>query len=705
MAIIGDIRKKGFLIALVVGGALLAFILGDFLAPGGSSQLYDIGEVSGELIPAQSFELKVQEAIENYKEQSQQTSVDQATIDLIRQQTWSQLLNEIVMGNEYKEVGVAVHSDEIYDLVTGANPHPSIVQAFSDPQTGLFNSGNVINFLKNMDNDPTGKSLTQWLPFEKAITKDQLAKKYYNLIKKGLYVTRKEAKNDYDAKNGTRTCRYVLQRYSDIADSAMNVTESDIEKYYKEHKSEYEQEASRSIEYVSFDVIPSPDDTLIIADWIGRIKEDIAPIEELEELSSFVNMNADTRYRDVFVTKGTLSATIDSIMFNSDTGYVHGPYIEFEAYNVTKLVALDMRPDSVEARHILIEFSGNGDSVHIETADSLLTVIKEGGGDFATLATTLSKDPGSAANGGDVGWFTEGTMVKPFNDSCFTGEVGDLMVVPSQFGAHLIEILDMTEPVKKVKVATIDRKIDPSSKTFAAVYADANRFAGTNTTKEKFNQAAADLSLVTRVSENLKIGDKTIIGLETPREMIRWAYNVEQGAVSRPFELGNKFVIAVLTAVKEEGYSTLEQIRTQMEIGTMNEKKAAYIATKIAENGDENIDDLAHNLSANNDDFDLRVEKVDLLSFSSFNLPGVGREPELIGEIFGFPVSKLSSTIKGNAGVFIFIVDEINEAPAVEDFSANQLRMSNDSRARVDYEVLEALTKKADVVDNRHLFY
>ena len=187
--------------------------------------------------------------------------------------------------------------------------------------------------------------------------------------------------------------------------------------------------------------------------------------------------------------------------------------------------------------------------------------------------------------------------------------------------------------------------------------------------------------------------------------MIRWAFKQEKGTVSGPFELGDQFVICVLTEVKEKGTAPLEQIRTEMEIGATNAKKAAYIINKMEENGDENIEDLIHNLSANNNDFDLNIESVNDLVFSSFNIPGVGREPELIGAIFGSEQGLMSKPIKGNAGVFVFVVDEFKEGLEMQDLSNTQSTLQNNIKNRVDYEVLNALKSKTEIEDNRHLFY
>ena len=706
MAIIGKIRSKGGLIAIIVGSATLAFILGDLLGQGGAllnTRQYDIGEIAGEPIPAPYFDKKVQDAIENYKQQSNLPSVDQATIDMLREQTWSQEVNEIILGNEYSKVGVAVHPDEVFDLVTGPNPHRLIVQAFSNPETGQFNPQDVINFLKNMENDPSGQASQQWLPFEKSIQRDQKISKYLNLIKSGLLITGSESNRDYVARNKSAKIKYAVQRFSSIPDSIIQVSEADIKNYYNKHKKEYEQESSRSIKFVSFNVNPSSEDSLTVSDWITKVKSDFEEISGLEENRDFVNMNADTRFEDKYIGRGTLTNDADSFLFNTDDQAVFGPYLENNTYKLVKQIDIQFRPDSVKARHILAKLPENGDSSHVAKSDSIYNLLK-GGANFESLAQKESDDPGSAVKGGDLGWFTEGTMVKPFNDSCFAGKPGDLIKVYSQFGAHIIEILETTEPKKKIKLALIDRTIIPSSKTFASYYSKANRFAGNNTTLEQFDAATEEYGLVPRIKEDLKINDKTIVGLESPRELVRWAFKQEEGTISGPFELGDKFVVCALTSIKEEGFATLEQIRTEMEVGAKNEKKSNFIINKIKENDDDNIDDLVHNLVANNPTFDLKVETADNVLFSSFSIPGVGREPELIGTVFGATEGQLSSPIKGTAGVFVFVVEGFTEAPS-QNTAQSMTTLQTNIKNRVDYEVLNALKSNADITDNRHSFY
>ncbi|MBA3899454.1 MAG: SurA N-terminal domain-containing protein, partial [Bacteroidetes bacterium] len=272
MSVLAKIRERSTLLLIIIGGALVAFVLGDVLSSGESlfgGRRNEVGAVAGQTISVQEFEARLLKTETNYKLNTGQPSIDEATREMLRQQTWNQLLNEVIMDREYRETGITVSSEELYDMVAGAEPHASVRQAFTDPQTGSFDKNRVIQFLKSMDEDPTGDTKQRWLEFEAGIKQERINEKYNNLIKKGLYVPKFIADNDYKAKQKNVNLKYVSRRYAEIPDDEITVTDADLKDYHKNNESDFTQEKSRKVEYVVFEVTPSRED-------VTRTQQDIA---------------------------------------------------------------------------------------------------------------------------------------------------------------------------------------------------------------------------------------------------------------------------------------------------------------------------------------------------------------------------------------------------------------------------------------------
>ncbi|MCF8257782.1 MAG: SurA N-terminal domain-containing protein [Flavobacteriales bacterium] len=693
--VIGKIREKSTLLLIMIGGALLAFILGDLFSSSNflvSGSQTEIGVVAGEAIEGRDFEARVQQAIDNYKAQSGQTNVNATTTDQLREQTWNQLLRDIVMDREMEELGVTVTADEIYDMVQGNKPHPQVVQAFTDPNTGQFDNAQVFAFLQRMDDDPETKA--RWVRFEHDIAKLRRSEKYFNLIKKGLYTTSQEAGNDYAAKNSPANIRLVVKRYASVADDEFTVTDEDVKKYYNANLKKYEQEASRDVEFVTFNVDPSKEDIEKVQHWAEGVKGEF---ETAENDTLFVNRESDVKFNAMWTAKGSLAVNIDSVMFHAPKGYVHGPYRDGKALKLAKLIGVKMSPDSVKARHILITPNKYGPQTKT-TADSIYELVKSRKEDFAALAGKVSEDPGSGAQGGDLGWFAEGQMVPSFNDACFDGKKGDIKLVQSQFGFHIIEVLDQKGKSEKRAVAVIQRNIEPSSKTYQVVYGQADEFARAVKSVESFDELVNDKGLDKRLAPNLKENDRTIAGLDSPREVVRFAFNAKEGDVSKVIEMGNTFVVAVLTAIRDKGNTPMSDIREELEAEVRKEKKAEHFIREFAAANATDIQALA-------DKMNLPVEVKENVSFSAASIPGLGREPEVIGTSSVLAPGKLSGPVKGQQGVFVMVVDGRAETPALDSYAASARTLNASLSSRVDFEVLEALKKKADVKDNRSKFY
>jgi peptidyl-prolyl cis-trans isomerase D len=701
MATLERIRSRaGIIVAAVIGLALLAFILQDLFDSRTSlftGTKTEVGEIAGTSVSYQQMEQKISELTEIYKMNSNQANIDEKTTDGIREQAWEQTVNGIIMGEEYSELGIAVSSEELYDLVQGTNPHPLILQVFVNPETGQFNRNMLLQFLKNRNQDPSGKQQAYWMFLENEITKQQLNSKYTNLIKKGLSVPSFYAKSEYNNGNRKVDVNYIVERFNASSDSAVQITKDDLKKYYNNHKYLFEQTNARDIEYVTFDVTPSANDIKKTEEDVFKLKPDF---EQTTEVEQFVNQNSEVSYLDKNFKNDDLSDSLKAFIGKASIGAVYGPYMESGSFKLARLYKQVNIPDSVKARHILIRPKGQTKAdadLAKALADSLKEVIKKGG-DFAAIAAKYSEDRSNSQKGGDLGWFREGAMVKSFSDAAFANAKNDVQVVESNFGYHILQVTDRGKDVKKYKIAYIERKLSASTQTYHEIFNKATKFAGENTSYQKFNEAVKKQNLDKKFA-SINEGERTIAGLESARIVIRWAYENKQGTVSDPLDLNNTYVVAVLTQIKKKGTAPLEQVKNEVELAVRKEKKADKIAEKInkLKSGVSQIQDLALKLNVS-------VENAEGISFSSYTLGTAGFEPKVIASATAMPKSKLSEPIEGMGGVYVLMVNNITEAP-VNDFNPIKRQLDYSFQARVDYESYMALKKLADIKDNRINFY
>lgn len=700
MATLQRIRNRaGLLVAVIIGMAIFAFVLQDLLSGGQtafSRSRFEFAEIDGKSLQYEEYATRVEKLAEYYRLRIGQSSLDEQTMESIREQTWQDMVREYVTENEYQELGVSVSTDELMDMVQGRNPHPIISSLFSDPQTGILNRTFLVQFIRTMNEDPSGAQKTIWLYLENEILKDRAFSKYNNLIRKGLYVTNLEASNNA-LETGKRTdISYVIRGFSSIPDTAVTYTENDIEKYYKDHEKEYLQDASRDIEYVVFEVVPSEEDDRAAKEWIDRMKGEF---ERIEDPVSLVGMESDLPFDDMNYTDGDLSEIINDFMFSSEKGSVYGPYTEESSYRLARLVEINSLPDSVHARHILLQPDASADpSIIMALADSLQDVLNNGGS-WDLLARQYGTD-GTATQGGDLGWFSEGAMVKPFSDSCFYDESGEVKQVQTQFGIHLIQVMEKSSEVKKVKVAYLSRDVDPSSETYREIYSQAVKFAGLNNTYEKFNEAISDQNLTKRYANDLTESQKNIPGLDNPRSLIRWTFEADlHDVTSEIFEFGNKYVVAVLTGIREKGVAPLEQIRAEIELEVKKEKKAEKIITEFEAALSSNDDIVGLGVETG-----LAVQQANNISFTSVSLPGAGIEPKILAAAAVLPAEQLSQPIKGNNGVYVLVVINIDES-AQSDLASIRTRMTTLRESQANFEAYDALRDAANIKDNRAKFF
>jgi peptidyl-prolyl cis-trans isomerase D len=704
MATLQKIRNRaGLLIAVIIGVALLAFVLGDLLGSGRSlfsNTQYEIAEISGKSIPYRDYLKSVDNMASVYRFTLGRKNLDEAFMDNIRTDVWEKMVQDFVMQKEYKELGLAVSGDELFDMFQGSNPHPLIRQIFTNPETGVINRSQLFRFLQETQEDDNVEEKRFRIYLENEIHRYTIFSKYNNLIRKGLYVTSLEATRRVKESNRTANLDFIVQRFNSVPDSLITITEKDITDYYKIHKTDFEQEESRDIRYVYFEVLPSEDDYQAADEWINDIKPEFVNTEETRQ---FVLNNSDIKYDDTNYSYDSLPEIFKDSLFNAEIGTVIGPYFEDNAYKLAKLAEVNYLPDSVRARHILLQINQSNARQMLQLADSLKTLIEDKRADFAELARTNSVD-GSAEDGGDLGWFRESDMVniKPLSDSCFFGRVGDIKMVTTQFGIHIVEILDQSRKVKKVQIGSVVRIVEPSETTDRYYYSKAGEFAGLNNTYDKFNKAVEKQNLILRFANNLDPLEKNIEGLESPRALVKWAYAHDEHVVSGVFKFGNKYVIAAIDKVREEGYAPVEDVQAEIEIEVKKEKKAQYIIenmrTKLT--GISSLEELASDLNT-------KVQTATNIRFTSNSLAGAGIEPNVISAALSMDINVISDPIIGNNGVYVITLTNIDEQaePDNEEINREKQFIERNYTARVYYSAYEILKGQAKIQDHRTKFF
>ncbi len=705
MAIIGKIRKHSGLAVIVVGVAIAAFVIGDFSKKSNSGAT-DIGVINGENIPYFEFSEKVDKTIEAQKQSSGDDKITDQETYQIRQSTWQSLIKEYLLGEQYEELGLTVTSDELFDQIQGRQPHRYILQYFKDPATGQYDPAIVLQYLKNLDKmEPQAKE--QWIQFEKAIKDDRQETKYNNLVMKGYYVPAAFLKKDFVNQSRGLKMLVVSPQPAAIADSMVKVTDADFEKFYEKNKIYFfQEEATRDLDYVVFEVKPSETDRKRIEQDVMQLYTDF---QNSSNILGFSFANSDTKIDTGYVKKGTYPAQIDTLIFSAKPGAVFPPFEFNNNWYMSKLLDIQERPDSISGSQILIAYEGTGNENIKRTKeeakakiDSLFNALKKNPARFAEVAKQISDYPSAKEDGGDLKWFPDNNPnYEPFFNAGLSLKPNEMKVVDTRIGYSLFMLTNKSQPVKKVKAAVLVRAIEPSNQTFQDIYMQASTFAGQNKTTEAFEKGAAAAGIQKRSAPGVRQMDSYVMGLPTAREMVRWAFaeKTKVGEVSPVFDVTGKYAVAILRAAYEKGQQPLEAVKQRIEPSVKNMKKIDMVAENITNmmKNTKDITALATRLNAKLD--------TSLVTFSGYNQSSIGRENEVVGQLFHKKKGELVGPLTGNFGAYVVYLEDVIEAPMKEDFSYEKMQQYQNFNQRVQGSLFPALEKSAKIVDNRLNFY
>jgi peptidyl-prolyl cis-trans isomerase D len=713
MSIIQKIRDKAaWLVFGLIAVSLIGFLLMDARSIGGraaASTSGNIGEVNGEKLEYADYQKQVSEREDQYK--SQGYPVNDMLTQNIREEVWKQFEENAVLSTEYKKLGIDVSDKELNDMLVGPNAVPEIKRAFTDPNTGQFDGQQAaarINQLRtiyksNKKSDQNYAMAQNF--FEQALPqfiRMRQREKYISLIAQSTYVPKWMIERTNADNSLIASINYVNVPYQTISDSSVKTSNEEIQTYLDNHKSQFAQEESRSISYISFSAAPTSGDSASILQQVHNLKPEFAGTTDMD---GFLAKNgSEINYTDAFVPKSKLTGARKDSIVSLPVGTTVGPYLDGNNFVLARVMEIKTLPDSVRARHILVAMTDPktqqptlDDSSAHHKIDSIKTLLDKGQS-FDSLAVRYSDDAGSAAKGGDLGYFGPNQMVKEFGDFAFNGKKGERKIIKTQFGYHLVEILDQKNFEPAYKVAYFSRRIEPSQETDQNASGLASQFAGENRDKAAFDAAAKKGNLHSIVAPELQTTDFNIQGLGSSRSLVRWVYGAKPGEVSESFSVGDKYVVAELNEINHKGTMTLAKVRPMIEPILRNQKKADIITAKIGTAA--TLDAVATAVSQ-------PVAHADSIQFASPYIPNVGPEPKVVGysfdkQLIGKPVS---APVGGNEGVFVLKVENVSAKPNYSvDVEQARQAMLQSQESIIQRAGIDALKKKAKIQDDRGKF-
>lgn len=699
MGVINKLRDKmGKVVVFAVGLSILAFVATDLLGPqsallGGGQQ--NVGEVSGQKISYQDFMVEMEDLKTSFFVGNRRNPNAQE-LEQLRQQAWNNYILRISYGMEYEELGVLVTDAEMVDMVQGVNINQSVIQAFTDPNTGVFNKAQLIGYLQNLET-MDAMAQRQWSDFERSLKLERRARKHINMLSKSVYATKYDLQRDYIKRNAKATGGYVFVPYFSIADSLVEVTDSDLKTVLNERSEEYKLTDNITIDYVSFNIQPSAEDTAYFIEEMTSISREFA---EISDDSAYIKLNSDESTMPVFFQKETLPTALRDTVKAMAVGEVIGPVNDFGAIRSYKLISRDFAPDSIMARHILINMDNRDEEAAKTLAESILDQAKAGG-DFAELAKQYSEGP-SGPSGGDLGWFTRGAMVPPFNDACFSRREPGLIedVVKTQFGFHVIFVEDLKMD-SVYFIGQIARTIVASDDTRDIVFRNAGYFSGNSNDAESFQTAAEESGLSVITARSIGKNDDQINAISNVNQIIRWGFSeADLGDISEVFELDDQFMVCLLVDRQEKGDATVEEVRDRLKPIAIKKKKAKMIAEKLDQLPQEDLEATAKAYGT-----DAKYYTIAGQSLDQNSLTGVGFDPYAMGTVFGLMENSMSAIFEGENGVAIFSLSSLSPAPAKEDFSDLAPVFKSAYENSAESGISQAITEEADIIDDRYKFF
>lgn len=671
MASLNTLRTKfGVVLSIIIGLALLAFILSLKTEMGFSGNDPRVGVINGEKINYSEY----YNEYERIKTQNNVQESDEQQSAMLANAVWQSLITRYVLTPGFDLMGLRVTDPERMAMVSGQQPSQAFYNAFADPRTGQYNVEAVSQFLAQAETNSQAAQV--WAQLNEQARLEREAQKFFGLVKGGVYVNSLEVAQGVEGANKTFSGKWAGKKYSSVPDSLFTVSTGDLKNYYNSHKDQFKQIPSRTLSYVVFEVSPTDDDLLALEKQAAEVGGEFAAAEDVK---AFVRANRNGRIAENYVTAAQLTDEEGKALM---AGEMYGPVLKNNEWRMARVLDAKMAPDSVGIRHIVLPYTQE------TLADSLLTALEKGG-DFAAAAARYSVYDATAANGGEVGVMPFSAFTGEFAEALAGAKKGDIVKIASGDAIQLMQVYRADKPTKHIQVASITYPLEASAATRRDIHNQAGSFmVNAKGSSEAFADAASEAAVTPRVA-TLSQGDRTIRGLEDSRDVARWAYGAETGDVSEIFTVGKDYVIAMLTEIDDNDYASLEKVASQVRAQVLRDKKYDYIVKDLA---GSTLAEQASSLGSEVDDFSG-------VTFGSFYIDGIGMEPRLVGAIASSEQGVLSAPVKGMSGVYVFEVGDVQteEKQTAEGEKVRAQAMAEGMAQQFAYPAIQQMAKIQDL--------
>lgn len=697
MAVLEKIRVKlGILITVLIAVALLSFIIDPTTLETTLSYFsskYDVGKIDGKKVRYNDFQQQVDYYTNIYTLTTGNQSVSEDAMRSINETAWQNLISEWYVIPEMQKAGITVGNDELIDLSQGKEISPILS---SDPvfldASGNFSREKLMDFIRAVPGDASGNLAAYWSFLQRNMTSQQYFTKYASLLTGSDVLTPVELRRQIEENNTSSDVEFVLVPFGFQVDTTIQVSNREIEQYYKDHKENYRQKASRDVEFVAYEVVPSEADIQAAKEEIDGLFEEFSTTDKMK---SFLSMNSDTPLQDYYFKKGELESQfpeVDEFAFSRNPG-VLPVFRKDNTFYAVRVNDVKNMSDSAYVRHILLSFDA------ADLADSLINELRHGA-DFAALASTYSLDQNpNAANPGDIGWMTQTAMI-PGMQEVLTMKAGDIAKVETDYGLHIVNVTERTAPMQKVQLAILSKEAMASKETFQDYYAKANDLASRCEGKiESFDAITSEEDLPVVPANNVLESARQLSRYDDVREVIRWIYDdkTKVGDVSPIITVNNDiFFVVALKAIREDGYTPLNTVAASIRYVLTNQKRAEKVKAEVASKiqGLSDMNSVAEALGQT-------VSTREGITFGS--MTSTSTEPAFIGAVAGAEPGVISGPVAGNMGVYVFnVIDRETGAFYTEDDA--KIRAAQIEAYQIN-NLSSIFNKRGEIVDNRARFF